>query len=438
MNFFKKNMLKILLAFILLSAGLLCIYFLYNYKGDVYQWQNRINQPNFYSGGKSHFNPNRAPQIVKPPNNGETPNNRNAPNNGGAPDNVGKLRGTSNGITRSTSQIVTYTIVFLAVSFLMGYFYKRKKIKIHAGDESMLVITILLIGLFLRVFIATLMEGHPFDINLFKRWAQTAANNFTGFYSGGNTSDYPPLYIYVLFLIGKIADIPAMSPYFILFLKLPSIVTDIATSYLIYRLGKKQLSKEMGIILSAFYAFNPAVFVNSAVWGQVDSFFTLLIILSMWMLSEEKIGLSSALLAASVMMKPQGIIFVPVLFFELIRQKSVKAFVKAAFCGLGTFLAILLPFSIGKGVLWIINLFSNTVAEYPYASVNAFNFFSLLGANYARDTFTLFGLSYHTWGMIFIVLVTAFSWFIYIKGNSTIFAPTAALIQVAGVLSLYF
>jgi Gpi18-like mannosyltransferase len=352
-----------------------------------------------------------------------------------APPNGRMWGGITNAGAKYAPQLITYSIIFLFLFITAYYLFIYKKVKIHPGNERMLILTLLCAGLLLRISSATLMEGQPFDINLFKSWATTAANNLFQVYSSPRSSDYPPLYMYILFLIGKAASFPAMSPYFTLLLKLPSIAADIATSYLIYKLARKYLSPEISILLSAFYIFNPAVFINSTFWGQVDSFFTFIVISSVVMLSEEKIGLSSALFTAAVMMKPQGIIFLPVLFFELVRQKSFISFLKTVVFSLSTAVIIMLPFSLNKDVLWIYRLFSNTVAEYPYASVNAFNFFSLIGKNYAKDADALFVFSYHSWGMIFIVLITAFSWFIYMKGNNRIFASAAALLQIAGVFT---
>ncbi|OXM84830.1 hypothetical protein [Paenibacillus rigui] len=93
-----------------------------------------------------------------------------------------------------------------------------------------------------------------------------------------------------------------------------------------------------------------------------------------------------------------------------------------------------LPFSIGQSPLWLYKLYAGTVNEYPYASVNAYNFFALLGANYKQDTSVLFLFSYHTWGMAFIVLITLFSWRVYHKGGARL-APLAALLQIAGVFT---
>jgi len=115
--------------------------------------------------------------------------------------------------------------------------------------------------------------------------------------------------------------------------------------------------------------------------------------------------------------------------------KNLKNTIKVTVFALSTAAIIVIPFSLNKDALWIFRLFSNTLAEYPYASVNAFNFFSLLGANYTKDAATMFVFSYHTWGMIFIVVITAFAWLIYIKGDSRAFAAPAAFLLIAGVFT---
>ncbi|ODA39486.1 glycosyltransferase family 39 protein, partial [Desulfosporosinus sp. BG] len=334
-----------------------------------------------------------------------------------------------------TLQIVAYAIAFLIIFLAAYYLVTRKKVIIQPGNGKFLILSLLGVGLLLRISLATLMTGHPFDLNTFKNWATTAANNFSQFYQGRNASDYPPLYIYVLFLIGKIGSISALSPYFTLLLKLPSIVADIATSFLIYKLAKKYLALEISILLAAFYIFDPAVLINSTIWGQVDSFFTLIIVAAVVLLSEKKIALASVLFTAAVLMKPQGIIFLPVLFFELIRRKNLTSWLKVFISALVTTLVVVLPFSLNMNGLWIFKLFASTLAEYPYASVNAFNFFSLLGANFAKDAGTLFVLSYHNWGLIAIVMITAFSWFVFIKGKSRINASAVALLLIDGVFT---
>ncbi|UUZ94114.1 glycosyltransferase 87 family protein [Paenibacillus sp. P25] len=289
-------------------------------------------------------------------------------------------------------------------------------------------------GSLIRVAAAPWIPGHPFDINLFKSWAASAAKSLSGFYLNGS-SDYPPSYIYVLYIVGKLSSLPALSSYSTPLIKLPSILADGVTAYLLYRFAAKYVSFEMSLFVAAFYLLNPAVLVNSTFWGQVDSFFTMIVAAAVLLLANGRIGLSSVLFTAAVLMKPQGIIYLPVLFFELVRRRSFKSFVQAGIAALVTAAVVIAPFSLGQSPLWIVQLYAKTLGEYPYASVNAFNFFSLLGANYKADSSALLFFSYHTWGMIFIVLITLFSWWIYIKGGSDRFASAAALLLIAGVFT---
>jgi Gpi18-like mannosyltransferase len=438
-----NHKLKIGLFLILLTSILLCFYSLWNVHGDTASMPNHMPQFGFREGNHNFdHHANQAPPGRNFPShhsawrsggntslNGDKHffnGNRSFPNRN-------RFRG-ANSDTNETISLFLYSVLFLGFFAVSYYQFSRKNIKIHRDKREMLVWTLLGVGLFLRIAAAPWVGGQSFDINLFKNWAMTAAKDFGGFYINGS-SDYPPLYIYILYLLGKMASLPALGSYFTLLIKLPSILADILTAYLIYRLAAKYFSAEISLLLSAFYIFNPAVFINSTFWGQVDSFFTLIVVLAVFMLSEKKVCLSAALFAAAVLMKPQGIIFLPVLFFELVRLKSVKRFFAAVMTALGTALVIILPFSFQQSPLWIFKLFAGTIGEYPYASVNAFNFFSLIGANYMPDTSSLFGLSYHTWGMMFIAMITVFSWFIYIKGRSATFAFLAALIQIAGVFT---
>lgn len=419
--FFKKHILKISLLLMLLVAGALCISAVWNYGGVAQSTQNALGTYNSITSEDNQLSDDIGGNQGMAPPKGAMPK--------------GMTRSNSNGGNNYTPQIVSFSVAFLMLFLGAYYLIVKMKVKIRLPNEKILIPALLGVGLLLRISIAALINGHPFDHNLFKSWATTAADNLSQVYQGRNASDYPPLYIYVLFLLGKIGSMPLLSPYYILLLKLPSIIADIGTAFLLYKLAKKRLSLEVCLLIGAFYTFNPAIWVNSTVWGQVDSFFTLIVVSSIVLLSENKIGLASVFFTSAVLMKPQGIIFLPVLFFELVRQKSVRSCMKTVVSGLITAIIIVLPFSLNTNGFWIFELFASTLGEYPYASVNAFNFFSLLGKNFASDAGTLLGLSYHNWGMLAIVLITSGSWLLYIKGKSKDYAAAVALLLIVGVFT---
>ncbi|ASR49835.1 dolichyl pyrophosphate Man9GlcNAc2 alpha-1,3-glucosyltransferase [Paenibacillus kribbensis] len=337
----------------------------------------------------------------------------------------------------SSSAYATPLAIFAAVFFgafvFIAYRFRAREWKLGESNRGLMLWTVLGAGFFLRMAIAPWISGHM-DLMLFRNWAMTAADSLSGFYTNGS-SDYPPFYIYILYVIGKIGSTDAFSPYMSVLLRLPNILADIVTAYMLYRLASKRVGYAISLGLAIFYVFNPAVFINSTFWGQVDSFFTMLIVGMIVLLVENRIGWSTVLFTIAVLMKPQGIIYGPVLFFELLRQRKIQPWLLAVGGAVVTTILVILPFSWGQEPLWLLDLYKGTVGEYPYASVNAYNFFALIGGNYTQDTTTLFLFSYHTWGMICIVLVTLFTWWMYIRSRKPQFAAAAALVLIAGVFT---
>jgi len=352
-------------------------------------------------------------------------------NGGGAGRGFG---GNSGANSAERTPLLLYALGFAALCGA-GALVLRKKgmLRVRENDRRLLVATVLGAGFLLRVAAAPWISGH-FDLSLFRSWAVAAAQGLENVYLKSNV-DYPPFYMYFLYLIGKAMSGLSLSGYSTLLLKLPSIAADVLTAWFLYRLAGKRFSFGTSLLLAAFYVLNPAVLINSTVWGQVDSFFTLLIVLALAAIAEKKPVWSAVAFAAAVMMKPQGIIFLPVLFFELVRKRSLKTWLAAAAAGIGTAALIAIPFSLKQEPLWLIDLFRSTVGEYPYASVNAYNFFSLIGANYTPSSTTWFLFSYHVWGLVFIAVTTLFSWAVYLRGRSPAFAFLAGLIQIAGVFT---
>jgi len=356
------------------------------------------------------------------------------PNPAPAPQDHSQADGTGGG-NHFLVLLYIYAAGFFLLSGLLFYRYAAGKINFSPGDSRLILIILLVLGLFLRLYLAAVIEGHSGDLSFFRNWSASAARDLTNFYSNSRC-DYPPLYIYVLCLLGKTASITSLQPYTTILLKLPSILADLVTAWLICHWSKRCLPERAGVLLAASYIFNPAVFINSAMWGQVDSCYTLLIALAIWALINSKTVFSSGLFSAAILMKPQGIIFLPVLAFDLLRQKNWQSILKALAGFAAVAVIIVLPLAWQQGAAWIIRLFSGTIGEYPFASVNAFNLFYLLGANYVSDSQVPCLFSYHNWGMLFIVLTTAYTWWIYARGNTTRLAAAAALMLIVGVFTL--
>ncbi|KNY28198.1 DUF2029 domain-containing protein [Pseudobacteroides cellulosolvens] len=427
----KKYYLRIILLLILILSGIIAGYSLSRYNG--YISNNSVEIDKSLQNKRQNVNEIKNNYSVRKKDKGVQEKNEINQKK----DNLRNLN--VNPIPRDSHkyaiQIVIYFFIFIFIFMLFYYLINNKGYKIHTKNISFIVFILLGIGFLLRLASVTLMEGFTYDIVCFKKWASVLSGGFTDVYKMKIPSDYPPLYMYILLIIGKIASFDNIGHYYVVLLKLPSIIADVATACIVFRVAKKYITIEMSILLSIFYVFNPAVFINSTLWGQVDSFFTLIIVLALFKLTENKIVFSSILFSIAVLMKPQGIIFLPILFFELFRKRNLKDIIKSALSCICTAIIIVLPFALKLGPLWIFRLYLNTMGEYKFATLNAFNLFQLLGANFQDDSETLFIFSYYNWGMISICLITLFSWLIYIKSQNSSYIFITALLLFAGVFT---
>lgn len=247
-------------------------------------------------------------------------------------------------------------------------------------------------GVLARLVGTALYNGHPADMACFSSWADTVyTKGFGGFYGSGGLTDYPPGYLYILWIFGAVKNIFAPGwQFFYALLKIPAIACDTICAVLLWKTAKKHMPQSAALSLAAVWIFNPAVFINSAVWGQVDSVFTLLVFLCLLMLAENKLCGSFFIFAAAVMVKPQSLFYTPVLIFAIIERavypefnkKLLVKYIAAGFCAVGALFLLALPFGVGN----VAKQYAATLASYPYCSVNAFNIWCALGMNWVKLT----------------------------------------------------
>lgn len=328
------------------------------------------------------------------------------------------------------SMLVFLWIYILAV--LLAYsLLKRRKTPIIKEQVNFYLYILLSAALFIRLLFAPVIEGWPNDISANKYWAINAAKGLANFYNSG-WCDYPPLFIYVLSIVGKLASISWLQGNFTILIKLPSIIADIITAYLIYRMARSRLKTEYALLACGVYAFHPAVFLNSTIWGQVDSFFTMIIVAALIFHMKKNPGMAAVFFSAAILMKPQGVFFLPILLFELIKQRNFKYFITIFTAGLMTAVVIIFPFALTQEPLWIFKLYINTAGEYTSAVMNAFNIFGLAGANFADGSLVPFLFSYNTWGLIFDFIVLVIAALFYLKSKHAAAPVLTAILLNSG------
>jgi dolichyl-phosphate-mannose-protein mannosyltransferase len=281
-----------------------------------------------------------------------------------------------------------FAVAFLLLAGAMYYFFFKRENLIKAEDKTLrnVLIVLLVAALVARMIIAFTFEGYHNDTESFKAWAvRSSTHPFNEFYVKELFADYPPGYIYVLALIGnfgKLISLDYDSALYIMLLKLPGILADIVTAYVIFVIARKKLNAKTAFALGILYAFNPALLFTSSFWGQMDSIPALLVLLIILCILDDRLWLAGLILGITILIKLQtGVLFF-ILLFALIAKKDWKSWVLTPIAGLGVFFLIIIPFiPKGSNVLWIFEIMTRTMTQYPYASVNAFNLMGLFGGN---------------------------------------------------------
>ncbi|MGH2393222.1 MAG: hypothetical protein ACRDGH_06970, partial [Candidatus Limnocylindria bacterium] len=272
------------------------------------------------------------------------------------------------------------------------------------------LLVLLVAGLALRVLVAGVilpLSGFHTDINAFSAWAFRLADvGPAEFYAPGYFADYPPGYLYVLWLLGEVSrflePILGACPIRAL-IKVPGIAADLGVAWLIYLIAVRFFGDRtpirwlgsgtrIGLIGAAVYLFNPGTVFNSAVWGQMDSVGLVVILAGLYALGRgwtEAAGLAAVV---AVLIKFQFGWLIPIVAVVGLkrhlfgrssdptlaaRPDPVRVLTSLA-VGFGTMVALLLPFGMtllptGDPTTGLIDKFLAAANQYQGLTINAFN-----------------------------------------------------------------
>ncbi len=307
--------------------------------------------------------------------------------------------------------------------------------------------TIITCFFLIKLLTSAIYFGFDTDMNCFYVWSKAAIEN--GFHDFYNQSfaDYPPGYIYILYILGfiiKFFNIAYDSILTPIIIKSPAIFCDVMAGYLIYKIARKRFKETSAIIFTFLYVFNPAVYINSSIWGQVDSVHTLFVLYMLYSLTKEKYSHAIMSFAIGVLIKPQTAFFFPILCFVCFKgaflekvdgrysfklnSRKFTTILMWAILGIGSLLLLMCPFGLGK----VFEQYFKTIGSYNFASVNAYNVWELFGQNWIEQTNTLFGIPFYIYGYAAIVIAVILSGFLYfkskIKEDTKIYLSAAFLI----------
>ncbi|MBO4395213.1 MAG: glycosyltransferase family 39 protein [Eubacterium sp.] len=320
-------------------------------------------------------------------------------------------------------------LIVMILSYLWRLRYETEGYRQYVVDNAkgfrkfIWIGALLLTALVIKLVLAGYFEGHPTDMNCFISWADWIYDSGpSGFYELDAFTDYPPGYMLILWIIENISRLFSIESFSIasrVMTKLVPVLADLGAGYIIWRMAKERFSEGSSFLLAGLYIFSPIVIMDSSVWGQTDSVFTFCVLLTGWLCMKKKRIPAYFVFVLGVFIKPQTLMFAPILIWTIIEQVFLDGFNWKKFrndliggvCAIGSFFLMSLPFGIGT----VVNQYVETLGEYPYASVNAYNIWAFLGKNWASQDDVVFGLPAHVWGSIAILAAVGLSAFAFFR-----------------------
>ncbi|MBQ3553897.1 MAG: glycosyltransferase family 39 protein [Clostridia bacterium] len=325
------------------------------------------------------------------------------------------------------NSVIVISLLYLALFalvFFSGILGKEDALKLKRAtgfQEYRPYLFGLFVVFLMELALAAVLPGHVQDMGLFRAWAAFGENHsMSEYYTADLYVDYPPVYLMVLYALGRFGSLLGLSSdsvFYTLLVKSVPIVCDIVFAGLILVIANRQFGIKKAGILTLLCALNPATIVNSAVWGQADSFVLLITLGMLFSLYNKQYLWSAGLFALSLLTKPQMIIFAPLLGFTMLsdlaecflgRQKRKQMLLNlagAACVALLVFFIVPLPV-VGLRFDLLLARYVSGVGLYPYATLNAANFYGALGLNWADISMEYLFFNIAGWGYFFIIVMS--------------------------------
>lgn len=317
-------------------------------------------------------------------------------------------------------------------------------------DAVTSLIGLILIALLLRAFIAGVylpLSGFRVDVGDFTAWAQRLAGGGpAAFYAPDYFSDYPPGYLYVLWLLGSIGSLVGGLVGTNItggLVKIPAILADAGVAALLFTLSRRFLDgriggrsgETIGLVAAIVYLFNPGTIFDSAVWGQVDSVGALVILGTLYVLARGWTEAAAIGAVLALLVKFQFGFLLPIVLVvglkrhvfgrssdpELDGRRDPLRVLTSLAAGVGSLVLLILPFRLavwapGDVTHSLIHKFIDAANTYHGLSINAFNLWrnpwSGLGdaLQWGCDTNGVTGCTGASDGIAFVVGSTTVSW----------------------------
>jgi len=237
--------------------------------------------------------------------------------------------------------------------------------KSRAGTTG--ILCLIGLALFLRFL---LIPFTNYDTDGYSRWYDFIVRMGIPAALGQNFAIYTPPYLYLLSLATLVKNIiPQMVA-----IKLIPIFFDIINAMIIFKIVRlKYVRGKIPHLAAAIFLLAPTVILNSAFWGQIDSFYTCFLLLSIYFLLKNRPIHSMIAFGFALAVKAQAVFLAP--FLLLMGFKKRIPWYTFGLVLLAYLAAMLPAIMAGRTILDVSTVYLNQAAELQILSFNAPNWY---------------------------------------------------------------
>ncbi len=301
-------------------------------------------------------------------------------------------------------------------------------------------------------YISLMSKWGQEDMNIWMSWVRYMyGHGITHIYE--TDCNYLPVGLGFLWLHNKIQHTYQNIQDNLYMIKVFPLMCDFLCAYLAVWFIKNEQQKYFFFFVTVF---NVAFIYNSAIWGQVDSMYTLFGFASIILALEKKPVWSAFMLVVALNLKLQALIFIPLVGLLLLPQflkkdgfKKIMLFVIIA-CVFQ--FIVFLPFILAGTVSGVFSVIHGVIGRYPSVSVAAFNIWHLITPLtfdkmfVVNDNDTFFLLSYKNIGYLMYFISVFFAIFPlmrymyqkYMQDKTGLVFPLEKIFLISALMSLDF
>ena len=258
---------------------------------------------------------------------------------------------------------------------------------------------------------------------------------------------YGPVYMYLLYFFGKWQGTAEIIKYNIYQLKSILLIFDMVGIWYALRFLPAKANRPF---YALFLVFNLGLLYDTVSWGQLDGVIASLVLIAVYYALRGQLALSGISFMLSLLIKPQPIIFLPVLgllWVTAVLKNSVKHTLLSCLGVAAVVVILLWPFLQAGTFVDYWSMLQDSASVYPTLTVNAANLWTLLfteNTDKMSDQLIRFGLSYKQWGLLMfsgsyavILLPLLKQCYQIIQGKRTQYDSSTVLL-IAGLVPIVF